>query len=56
MPVLHDAIRVLEADRFRDGIVIRLADGTMIFYGSRFLYERRGADGNWEIDDDPEAL
>ena len=56
MQVPHDLIRVLEADRFHDGIMIRFADGTMIFYGSRFLYERRGADGNWEIDDDPEAL
>jgi hypothetical protein len=42
-------------DRFHDGIVIRFADGTMIFYGSQFLYEHRGADGNWEVADDPEA-
>lgn len=56
MPVRHDLIRVLEADRFHDGAVIRFADGTMIFYGSQFLYEHRGADGHREVADDPEAL
>jgi hypothetical protein len=56
MLVPHDPIRVLEADRFHDGIVIRFADGTMIFYGWRFLYDHRGAEGNWEVADDPKAL
>ena len=56
MQVPHDLIRVLDADRFHDGVVIRFADGTMIFYGSQFLYEHRGADGNREVADDPEAL
>jgi hypothetical protein len=56
MTVSPDLIRVLEADRFHDGIVIRFADGTIIFYGSEFLYEHRGADGNREVVDDPGAL
>jgi hypothetical protein len=56
MTVSPDPIRVLEADRFHDGIVIRFADGTIIFYGSEYLYEHRGADGNWEVADDPGAL
>jgi hypothetical protein len=56
MTVCPESIRVLEADRFHDGIVIRFADGTMFFYGSEFLYEHRGADGNREIADDPADL
>jgi hypothetical protein len=56
MTVSPDHIRVLEADRFHDGIVITFADGTIIFYGSDFLYEHRGADGNREVADDPGAL
>jgi hypothetical protein len=44
----------LETDRFHDGILIRFADGTSIFYGPKFLYEHRGADGNREVADDPE--
>jgi hypothetical protein len=56
MTVSPDPIRVLEADRFHDGIVITFADGTIIFYGSEFLYEHRGADGNREVADDPGAL
>jgi hypothetical protein len=54
MTVSLDSIRVLEADRFHDGILIRFADGTSIFYGPKFLYEHRGADGNREVADDPE--
>ncbi len=45
-------IRVLETDRFHNGIVIRFADGMIIFYTSEFLYEHRNAHGNWEIVDD----
>jgi hypothetical protein len=56
MTISHDPIRILEVDRCHNGIVIRFADGTMIFYGSEFLYKHRGADGNREVADDPEAL
>jgi hypothetical protein len=51
-----DPIRVLETDRFHNGIVIRFADGTIIFYTAEFLYKHRGADGNWEVADDPGDL
>jgi hypothetical protein len=51
-----DSIRVLEADRFHDGILIRFADGTSVLYTSEFLYEHRGADGNREVADDPPDL
>jgi hypothetical protein len=33
---LDHSIRVLEAERFHDGVVIRFADGTIIFYGRNF--------------------
>jgi hypothetical protein len=56
MTTSHDPIRVLEADRFDGGIIIRFADGTSTFYTPEFLYEHRGADGSWEVDDKPEAL
>jgi hypothetical protein len=56
MTVSPDPIRVVETDRFHDGIVIRFADGTIIFYAPEFLYEHRGADGNWEVPDEPGAL
>jgi hypothetical protein len=46
-------IRVLEADRFHDGILIRFADGTSVLYTPEFLYKHRGADGNREVADDP---
>jgi hypothetical protein len=49
-------IRVLEADRFHDGILIRFADGTSVLYGSEFLYEHRGADGNRKVADEPADL
>jgi hypothetical protein len=52
---LDHPIRVVEADRFHGGIIIRFADGTSIFYTPEFLYEHRGADGNWEVADDPGA-
>jgi hypothetical protein len=53
---LDHPIRVLEADRFHDGILIRFADGTSVFYTPEFLYEHRGADGNREVADDPADL
>jgi hypothetical protein len=56
MTISHDPIRILEVDRCHNGIVIRFADGTMIFYGSEFLYRHRAADGNREVADDPGAL
>jgi len=52
----HDATRVLQADRYNGGILIVFADGTMVFYGSQFLYEHRSADGNREVANDVEAL
>jgi hypothetical protein len=52
----HDSTRVLQADRFNGGILIVFADGTSIVYSPKFLYEHRDADGNREVDDDPEAL
>jgi hypothetical protein len=52
MTVSPNPIHIVEADRFHDGIVIRFADGTIIFYTSEFLYEQKGADGNWEVVDD----
>jgi hypothetical protein len=56
MTISHDPIRILEVDRCHNGIVIRFADGTVIFYGSEFLYKHRAADGNREVADDPGAL
>jgi hypothetical protein len=56
MTVSPDPIRVFEMDRFHNGIVIRFSDGTIIFYTAEFLYKHRGADGNWEVADDPGAL
>jgi hypothetical protein len=56
MTMSGEPIRVLEADRFHDGILIRFADGTIVFYGSESLYEHRGADGNRKVADDPGAL
>jgi hypothetical protein len=56
MTAPHHPIRVLEADRYGDGIVITFADGKSIFYTPEFLYEHRGADGNREVPDDPSAL
>jgi hypothetical protein len=53
MTVPLDSIRVLQADRFHDGILIRFTDGTSIFYTPEFLYEHRGADGNREVADEP---
>jgi hypothetical protein len=55
MTVSLDSIRVLEADRFHDGILIRFADGTTVLYTSEFLYEHRGASGNAEVADEPAA-
>jgi hypothetical protein len=52
---LHHPIRVLEADRFHDGILIRFADGTTVLYTPEFLYEHRGASGNREVADEPAA-
>jgi hypothetical protein len=46
---------LLEPDRFHDGILIRLADGTSISYGPKVLYEHRGAGGNREVADDAGA-
>jgi hypothetical protein len=56
MTMSGEPIRVLEADRFHDGVVIRFADGTIIFYGAEFLYGHRSADGNREVVDEPGAL
>jgi hypothetical protein len=56
MTVSPDPIRVLETDRFHNGIVIRFVDGTIFFYSAEFLYKHRGADGNSEVADDPGAL
>jgi hypothetical protein len=56
MTVSLDSIRVLEADRFHDGIRIRFANGTSVLYTPEFLYEHRGADGNREVVDDPADL
>jgi hypothetical protein len=36
MTVCPDPIRVLETDRFQHGVLIRFADGTIIFYGGNF--------------------
>jgi hypothetical protein len=56
MTVSLDSIRILEADRFHDGILIRFADGTSVLYTPEFLYEHRGAHGNREVADDPADL
>jgi hypothetical protein len=56
MTASPNPIHIVEADRFDGGILIRFADGTSIFYTPEFLYEHRGADGNWKIADDPGAL
>ena len=56
MTVSLDSIRILAADRFHDGILIRFADGTSVLYTPEFLYEHRGADGNREVADDPADL
>jgi hypothetical protein len=50
------SIRILQADRYNGGILIVFADGTSIAYSPEFLYEHRGADGNLQVADDPEAL
>jgi hypothetical protein len=49
---LDHPIRILAADRFHDGILIRFTDGTSVLYTPEFLYEHRGASGNREVDDD----
>jgi hypothetical protein len=56
MTASHDSIRVLQTDRYDDGILVVFADGTSFVYTPEFLYEHRGADGNWEVADDPGAL
>lgn len=56
MTAAHDPIRVLQADRYNDGIVVVFADGTSFVYTPKFLYEHRGRDGNREVADDPGAL
>ena len=56
MTVSLDSIRILEADRFHDGILIRFANGTSVLYTPEFLYEHRGTDGNREVADDPADL
>jgi hypothetical protein len=56
MTTPHHFVRVLQADRYNGGILIVFADGTSIVYAPEFLYEHRGAEGNWEVGDDPEAL
>ena len=56
MTVSLDSIRILEADRFHDGILIRFANGTSVLYTPEFLYEHRGVDGNREVADDPADL
>jgi hypothetical protein len=56
MTIPHHFVRVLQADRYNGGILIVFADGTSIVYAPEFLYEHRGAEGNWEVGDDPEAL
>ena len=56
MTVSLDSIRILAADRFHDGILIRFANGTSVLYTPEFLYEHRGTDGNREVADDPADL
>jgi hypothetical protein len=40
MTASHDSIRVLQADRYDDGILIVFADGTSFVYTPEFLYEQ----------------
>jgi hypothetical protein len=56
MTASHDSIRILQADRYDDGILIVFADGTSFVYTPEFLYEHRNADGNLEVAEDPGAL
>jgi hypothetical protein len=56
MTASHDPIRVLQTDRYNDGIVVVFTDGTSVVYSPTFLYEHRGAHGNREVADDPGAL
>ena len=56
MTTFHDSIRVLQADRHDDGVLIVFADGTSVVYTPEFLYEHKNADGNREVEDDPGAL
>jgi hypothetical protein len=56
MTASHDYIRVLQADRYDDGILVVFADGTSGVYTPEFLYEHRNADGNRELADDSGAL
>ena len=55
MTVSPDPIRVLQADRFHNGIVTTFADGTSIVYSPEFLYEHRTTEGNRDITNEPVA-
>jgi hypothetical protein len=56
MAASHDSIRVLQADRHHDGVLILFSDETSFVYTPEFLYEHRNANGNSEVADDPGAL
>ena len=55
MTVPPEPIRMLKADRFHDGMEITFADGTSVFYGSKFLYDHKDAEGTRDVTDDPET-
>jgi hypothetical protein len=55
MTVPAESIRMLNADRFHDGMEITFSDGTSVFYGSEFLYDHREAEGTRDVTDDPET-
>ena len=54
MTASDDSIRVLQADRYDNGILVVFADGMSFIYTPEFLYKHRNADGNREVADDPE--
>ena len=56
MTASRDSIRVLQADRYDDGILVVFADGTSFVYTPEFLYRHRNVDGNREVADEPGAL
>jgi hypothetical protein len=55
MTIPPEPIRMLKADRFHDGMEITFADGTSVFYGSKFLYDHRDAEGTRDVTVVPET-
>jgi hypothetical protein len=48
----YEKIRVIDVDRFDNGVVVSFSDGQSVLYHAQFLYEVREHDGNRPVRED----